>query len=134
MFVGYVMLSIFELVLTPSDLLACSLFWQVFMCFLIDSNELYQVRVKEIQKKAPLAFYCALFVENWKIRKIPYILIFGHFSGRCRLKISNFDQFFACSALKMKQKSKFSKIPLHIPKFLLEVPTVQISGQEPPLL
>jgi len=28
----------------------------------------------------------------------------------------------------MGEKSKFSKIPLYIPKFLQEVPTVQISG------
>ena len=45
------------------------------MCFLIDYNELYYVRVKEIQKNAALAFYRALFFKNWaKIREIPYIL------------------------------------------------------------
>ena len=45
------------------------------MCFLIDSNELYQVTVKEIQKNVALALYRALFVEKWaKIREIPYIL------------------------------------------------------------
>ena len=45
------------------------------MCFLRDYNELDQVRVKEIQKNAVLAFYRALFFKNWaKIREIPYIL------------------------------------------------------------
>ena len=45
------------------------------MCFLLDYNELYLVRVKEIQKNAALAFYRALFVENQaKIREIPYNL------------------------------------------------------------
>ena len=45
------------------------------MCFLIDSNELYQVRVEKIQKNAVLAFYRVLFFKNWaKIREIPYIL------------------------------------------------------------
>ena len=51
------------------------LFWKVFLSFLIDSNELYQVRAKKIQKNAALAFYIALFVKiRAKIREIPYIL------------------------------------------------------------
>ena len=51
------------------------LFWQVFLGFLIDPNELYQVRAKKNQKIAALAFYRALFVKIWaKIREIPYIL------------------------------------------------------------
>ena len=51
------------------------LFWQGFLGFLLDSNELYQVRAKKYQKNAALAFYRALFVKNWaKIREIPYIL------------------------------------------------------------
>ena len=45
------------------------------MCFLIDSNELYQVKVKKNQKNAAMSFYRALFFKNWaKIREIPYIL------------------------------------------------------------
>ena len=35
------------------------------------------------------------------------ILIFYPFFGRCRLKNSNFEHFFTCSALKNGEKSKF---------------------------
>ena len=41
------------------------------MCFLIDCNELYYVRVKEIQKNAALAFYCVLSKIGLKSGKFP---------------------------------------------------------------
>ena len=59
------------------------------MCFLIDSIELYQIRVKEMQKNAVLAFYRALFAENRaKIREIPYILEKRAYFKKCLQRFS----------------------------------------------
>ena len=65
------------------------LFWQIFLGFLIDSNELYQVRAKKYQKNAALAFYRALFVKNWaKIREIPL------YFEKSRIFLKKFAEFF----------------------------------------